>query len=605
MRRFHLPKSIFMRFTLTFVLVGLLPLTLFTGFTISRFSRSTENNIVQSTQQMVALVANNLNARLEDIAHQTASMYLYDSASYGTLRSILARGATTESATSYYGMRDFTKTMLDANVSLRNAIFWDSMHDAAYSASLPQTKQIDTSYAWEAVDYIQAAIQNPRQLIISNPHPEDYYFRGTTQVITLCRAYLDLDEMPMREKVLGVLMLDIPYAYLSEALAGYDWNAMGELHIVNSENTSFFSSNSEAIDRHVPLGIVQDVKADGVTTINGQKVITSSIPIAGWQIQFAIDQGALTRQLSTLQGYTYSMILIAAVASFLLAVWASRSLSTPIRSLLKQMKRVQQGDLTAHVEKVGEGELWDVSNGFNHMVMELNTHVRQSYLAKIQQQEAELNELKTQIHPHFLYNTLEVIRMTALENGDRPAAEMTQSLAKQLKYVIGEVQDEVPLHREIEMTRDYINLIALRYGNIQIEVHIPTALLECLVLKLCLQPVVENAVQHGLRPRGGGWIQLSAQRQEDVLTIQVMDDGIGMSKEQLDRVQVLLQNESIGEKTADGWRGIGLKNVHDRIRFSYGEAYGLTVHSQKDVGSVIIIRVPLRGGEAVEAVARR
>lgn len=605
MRRFHLPKSIFMRFTLTFVLVGLLPLTLFTGFTISRFSRSTENNIVQSTQQMVALVANNLNARLEDIAHQTASMYLYDSASYGTLRSILAGGATADSATSYYGMRDFTKTMLDANVSLRNAIFWDSMHDGTYSASLPQTKQIDTSYAWEAVDYIQAAIQNPRQLIISNPHPEDYYFRGTTQVITLCRAYLDLDEMPMREKVLGVLMLDIPYAYLSEALAGYDWNAMGELHIVNSENTSFFSSNSEVIDRHAPLGIVQDVKTDGVTTINGQKVITSSIPIAGWQIQFAIDQGALTRQLSTLQGYTYSMILIAAVASLLLAVWASRSLSTPIRSLLKQMKRVQQGDLTAHVEKVGEGELWDVSNGFNHMVMELNTHVRQSYLAKIQQQEAELNELKTQIHPHFLYNTLEVIRMTALENGDRPAAEMTQSLAKQLKYVIGEVQDEVPLHREIEMTRDYINLIALRYGNIQIEVHIPTALMECLVLKLCLQPVVENAVQHGLRPRGGGWIQLSAQRQEDVLTIQVMDDGIGMSKEQLDRVQVLLQNESIGEKTADGWRGIGLKNVHDRIRFSYGEAYGLTVHSQKDVGSVIIIRVPLRGGEAVEAVARR
>lgn len=605
MRRFHLPKSIFIRFTLTFVFVGLLPLTLFTGFTISRFSRSTENNIVQSTQQMVALVANNLNARLGDIAHQTASMYLYDSASYGTLRSILAGGATADSATSYYGMRDFTKTMLDANVSLRNAIFWDSMHDGTYSASLPQTKQIDTSYAWEAVDYIQAAIQNPRQLIISNPHPEDYYFRGTTQVITLCRAYLDLDEMPMREKVLGVLMLDIPYAYLSEALAGYDWNAMGELHIVNSENTSFFSSNSEVIDRHAPLGIVQDVKTDGVTTINGQKVITSSIPIAGWQIQFAIDQGALTRQLSTLQGYTYSMILIAAVASLLLAVWASRSLSTPIRSLLKQMKRVQQGDLTAHVEKVGEGELWDVSNGFNHMVMELNTHVRQSYLAKIQQQEAELNELKTQIHPHFLYNTLEVIRMTALENGDRPAAEMTQSLAKQLKYVIGEVQDEVPLHREIEMTRDYINLIALRYGNIQIEVHIPTALMECLVLKLCLQPVVENAVQHGLRPRGGGRIQLSAQRQEDVLTIQVMDDGIGMSKEQLDRVQVLLQNESIGEKTADGWRGIGLKNVHDRIRFSYGEAYGLTVHSQKDVGSVIIIRVPLRGGEAVEAVARR
>lgn len=603
MRKSLLPKSIFLRFTLTFVIVGLLPLAFFTGLTITRFSRAMEENTVQSTRQMVELVADNLNSRLADIAHQTTNMYFYDRGSYGTLRNILSRDGLGDSSIVYYGMRDFTKGMLDANMNLRNAIFWDSARNITYSNNTPQTKQLDAAYDWTVAPYVQEALENPRQLIVSSPHTEDYYLRGTTKVITLCRAYLDIDGLPMQEKILGVLMLDIPYSYLSEALASYAWDAMGELHIIDSNNISIFSSNEEAVGQYAPLGLIQGAgTAEGIETGHGTNIIYSNIPVAGWQIQFAIDRGALTRQLAALQNYTYVMIALSAITSLLLAFWASGNLSAPIRSLLKQMKRVQKGDLNAHVQEVGHGELGEVCEGFNSMVSELQTHVKRSYLSKIHQQEAELNELKTQIHPHFLYNTLEVIRMTALENEDKPAADMIQALARQLKYVIGEVHDEVQLHKEVELTRNYISLIVLRYGNIQMDVQIPAELLDCRVLKLCLQPVVENAVQHGLRPQNGGRIQLSAQRQENDLIIQVMDDGVGMMPEQLDSVKNLLDSESIGQKTEEGWRSIGLKNVHDRLRLTYGEAYGLTIHSQENVGSVVMVRMPYRqGGEAGEA----
>ena len=597
-----LPKSVFVRFTMAFVVAGLLPLAFFTGVTMARFTSAIEDTTVQSTGQMVNLVAENLNSRLGDIAHQTSNMYFYDSGSYGTLRGILSRGKTEEESIAYYGMRDFTKGILDANAGLRNVIFWDRAKDISYSSHFPQTKQLDAAFDWLAEEYIQRALRNPRRLIVSTPHMETYYQRGATKVITLCRAYLDIDEIPMREKILGVLMLDIPYAYLGEALATYDWNAMGELHIINENNESIFSSDEALVGACAPLGLEQSpAMPEGVDISHGKQILYSSIPIVGWQIQFAIDPSALTRRVDVLQRYTYVMILLSALASVLLAFLGSGSLSAPIRSLLKQMKRVQQGDLEARVQKVRQGELGEVCDGFNHMVSELQTHVRRSYLAKIKQQEAELNALKAQIHPHFLYNTLEVIRMTAMENADKPSADMIQALARQLKYVIGEMRDQVPLEKETDLTRNYIHLVSMRYGSIVLDVQIPSVLMECVVLKLCLQPVVENAVQHGLRPNDGGHIRLSAERNGEDLLIQVMDDGKGMTQEQLERVRALLRGGGHGQKTEEGWRSIGLKNVHDRLLLAYGSAYGLEIHSQENIGSVVIIRMPYqRGGEANE-----
>lgn len=589
------PRSIFMRFALAFILVGLLPLMFFTGVTLTRFSYVMEENALNSTQQMVSLVADNLNARFQDVAHQTTMMYIYNSASYGTLRDILGQ---TGDYGAYFGMRDFTKNMLDANSSLRSVFFWDSISNKQYAASVAQAQRLRSDYDWSSLAYVQAALSNPRSLIVSAPHVEDYYLHSSTQVVTFCRAYLDTAKLPMSEKVLGIFMLDIPYAYLDAALSSYDWSANGELHIVDSNGTSLYTNNPARLGEHEPLGVqAQATSSDGagdLWTSGDSRVIIRPISVANWQVQYKLDMRAMMRQITALQTFASWMIAVSAIGAAMLSILCSRSLSTPIKRLLSQMKRVRRGDMTAKVEPVGYGELGELGEGFNRMVTELQTYIDRSYLARIRQTEAELNELKAQIHPHFLYNTLEVIRMTALSAEDKTSAEMVEALAKQLKYVIGEMRDRVPLARELEMTYNYIALISNRYGDIQMDVKIPTSFYHCEVLKLCLQPVVENAVLHGLRPRGGGRISLTAQREDGDLLLTVMDDGVGMREEQINEVRERLQSEHIGERTEDGWRSIGLKNVHDRLRLTCGERYGLAVQSMDQVGTAVIIRLPYR-----------
>ncbi|MDD3336999.1 MAG: histidine kinase [Eubacteriales bacterium] len=591
-----LPRSIFARFALAFIVVGLMPLLLVNFVTLNRSSHLMEQEALLSTQQMVSLVADNLNARFQDVGHQTGLMYLYDSASFGSLRDILSDTSTNGT---YFGMRDFTKSMLDSISGLRSAYFWDTKAKKIYSANEGSARGLLENYDWSSLDYVKKALDSPRELTVSLPHTESYFLTNRTQVISFCRAYLDPDKLPMKEQILGVLILDVPYRFLSEALSAYDWAAGGELHIVDKTGVSLYSSSPALVGEQNPLGVTTEVleasSANGLYETDSMRVIFRPISSVGWYIEYELDMNAVTRQISHLRGYLSWMILLSAVCAAILAILCSRNLSAPIQRMLSQMKRVRRGELDARVEPVGQGEMGELCEGFNQMVVDLNTYIDRSYLARIQQTEAELNELKTQIHPHFLYNTLEVIRMTALEENAPASAGMVESLARQFKYVIGELRDRVPLRQELKMTRDYVSLVATRYGAIQLEEGIPGALLSCMVLKLCLQPVVENAVQHGLRPKGGGRVSLTAVQDGNDLLLTVMDDGVGMTMEQTDAInQRLLSNEKIGKRTEDGWRGIGLKNVHDRLRLACGPHYGLTVQSMERIGTAVVIRLPFQ-----------
>lgn len=590
-----LPRSVFVRFTLAFILVGLLPLFIFNIATLRHSSAMVEENAIGSTRQMLTVVADNLNARFEDVAHQSTMMYYYDSATYGTLREILTLSQM--EVNPYFGMRDFTKNMLDSNSSLKSVFFYDSINQKTYYAQEAGAKSVIADFDWGGLSYVREALANPRELIISSPHSDSYCLNSTQKVITFCRAYIDTSKLPMAQTVLGVIMLDVPYSYLSESLRAYDWEGNGELHIVDINGTSLYGSNEQLVGTINPLGVSpQTLIAQGERDMfedSGGRIVFRAMPATNWQIQYKLNMKAVTAQIDRLREYTLWMIALSALCAIGLAVLCSRSLSAPIKRLLKQMKRIQNGDLTARVSPIGQGEFGELNEGFNQMVVELDSYINKSLLARIGQTEAELNELKMQIHPHFLYNTLEVIRMTALDEGGQKTAVMVEALARQLKYVIGELHDRVPLYREVEMTRNYISLIAMRYGDIVMNTKIPSCLAHCLVLKLCLQPVVENAVQHGLRPNGGGCIELSVEREADDLLIMVMDDGVGMDRTQVAQLNQKLQGEKlVPDISAEGIRGIGLKNVHDRLRFACGEQYGLMVQSMEAVGTVVVIRLP-------------
>ncbi len=185
--------------------------------------------------------------------------------------------------------------------------------------------------------------------------------------------------------------------------------------------------------------------------------------------------------------------------------------------------------------------------------------------------------------------------MTAISNDDEKTASMLDSLSSQLQYVIGQSNDTVKLRRELENIREYFVIVRIRYeNNLELDIDVSKDDLELYVMKLLLQPVVENAVKHGFKnKREKGRISIRVSKKEDYLEITVMDNGAGMSEEKLTQLNELLAGEEIGLKTEDGWLSVGVKNVYDRIKKNYGEKYGFEITSCENLGTIVKFRLPV------------
>lgn len=294
---------------------------------------------------------------------------------------------------------------------------------------------------------------------------------------------------------------------------------------------------------------------------------------------------------------TVMTLILCFAGAFLLLLYTTFSvrMSEPTRQLKEAMEQVEEGNLDVRVNLNTRDEMEYVADGFNQMVERLEDYIRQVYVAQISQKDAELNALKMQIQPHYLYNTLDVIRMTALEQGDGKTAELLESLAHQLRYVIGNQSDRVYLKEELDAIREYFVLMRARYeGRISLMIDMADEDGDLVVPKLILQPVVENAIRHGLREKvGNGAVGIHVERKNDYLEIVVMDDGVGMPEEQVERIQEVLENPEIGAVDQEGRVSVGMKNVFDRIKLNCGPEYGFVVQSTQGLGTSVTFHLPV------------
>jgi two-component system sensor histidine kinase YesM len=217
-----------------------------------------------------------------------------------------------------------------------------------------------------------------------------------------------------------------------------------------------------------------------------------------------------------------------------------------------------------------------------------------NFVAHIRGTEAKLGYLKAKIKPHFFYNTLEIIRMNAIAHDDTSTAGMVFNLAEQMRFSIDEDREMVPLKHELDMLRSYFSFIDLRYeGTITWNILCDPALEDAQVLNLMLQPVVENAVIHGIKPLGQGRIVIAVEKKGRDLLIKVDDNGVGMEKAVVSKLVSQLEADYKVPQAHESQDSIGLKNVHDRLRYRYGAPYGLSIESTPGKGSVILLTLPL------------
>lgn len=216
---------------------------------------------------------------------------------------------------------------------------------------------------------------------------------------------------------------------------------------------------------------------------------------------------------------------------------------------------------------------------------------------KIQQKQAEVLALQNQINPHFLYNTLEAIRSDALLADCEEIAETTEALATFFRYTISNVKEYVTFSDELDNVENYFTIQRCRFGEkIQLELEMENEeLLEARMPKLILQPLVENAVIHGLEGKmEGGIVKITIENSADTLFLRVKDNGLGMTEEETDLLNRSLQREESVQENFRGKRGgIALKNVNSRIQLMFGEDYGMKLYSSKEVGTECCLTMPL------------
>lgn len=288
-------------------------------------------------------------------------------------------------------------------------------------------------------------------------------------------------------------------------------------------------------------------------------------------------------------------ISVGVFAILVLVIWwltliITESIAKPIRSLSENTRLVGKGDFTIRVSENENDEIQLLSHNFNRMVERIGDLVEDVKLEQLQLRDAELKLLQSQISPHFLYNTLDTIIWLAEDKQYEEVIKMVNALSDFFRTSVSKGKDFITIMEEKSHVESYLKIQQFRYQDIlEYEIQIPEELGHYKVLKLTLQPLVENALYHGIKTkRGKGKILITGIRQEDTIVLIVSDNGSGMTKEALEQVRKDINRGG----TEEPYNGFGLYNVNERIRLNYGEEYGLTMESEEGIGTKSIIKIP-------------
>lgn len=595
--------SLFAKFAIVTILLGILPIVLLTTVMQRRMLAEYRTSLERVYEDAIAYCAYSIQARLDGYNELSKFCYYYNYSSrgdfsydynnYDNLHKILTgeyfEGNADVTASIRREMGQFLNYLnkVDANIESSHFVYAPagqtpiSYHNGNYNNS-----EFDSTLFLEMIGY-QNLDTESRQMLLIPTHTLDYVgFRGTrTQyVLTVGRNYYDITGTVGNEKYLGTLFIDLSTDTFDQLFDTLNLTEGGTVYVTDKAGHCYFSSDNSLVGQTLDLS---------AAPARGQMCLSESVPEYGLTVWCTQSRLPIEEQINAMQQVMTLIATLSLVVLLFGAMFFSRRLTQPLRDIIRHMGLVESGNFSGRIPVTSNDELGDLTRRFNQMSAQLDTYTKQVYVSKIKQTEAELNALKSQIYPHFLYNTLEIIRMTAVSRQDNMVAEMVEALSDQIRYVIGTVNDLVPLRKEIDNLTKYVYLLNCRFNN-KVSFSCSCGHLgNCLIPKLILQPMVENAFIHGIKPmEGPGHIQLGAERVEDKIVLTVMDNGVGMSTEDVNRIYALLDSDQPGEKKDYEWGSIGLKNVHDRLRYLYGTDYGISLFSTPGVGTVIHVTIP-------------
>lgn len=401
----------------------------------------------------------------------------------------------------------------------------------------------------------------------------------------------------LRHKNVGFIMVgvrgDLPLSYLQNYTLWKDSQVM----ICNSAGQIIAHNNVARIGsvapEYEPLSTMMAGRSAGSTTwkMHGTDItaVFQQSTTTGWYVVQTLSTSELNEQSRVM----IRILLLTALGIAVMTVFVFFALhyfiNKPVQRILQQLDRVAEGDFSPCKSIETEDELGTIGKGINTMSASIHALIVQSVLDEKNKKELELSVLQTQVNPHFLYNTLNSIKWMATIQKASGIGEMATALSHLLKNMAKGISSEIPLKEEISLVQDYITIQRFRYGeSFRTQFSIAPELEACKIVKFTLQPLIENAIFHGLEPKAGvGEITISAVRKGETLVLCVQDNGVGMEQTQIEAVF-----SAQAPQSKDSLSGLGMRNVADRIRLRYGADYGMHIQSEPGVYTAVSIVVP-------------
>lgn len=426
------------------------------------------------------------------------------------------------------------------------------------------------------------------------------FFTPAVQVDESTRMFFLVD-MVRDETALGNTLGYLAFGYgpgvVKNAYSHYQPLLKGTILILTPEGGVMFDSGDEYYGQAFPYTKEVKAKGNGTVTLDDFIINVNLDEEFGFYTLGILPKKDIDDDVASAKRLIFLLMFIAIATITVLSYVSTVLFSKRVKLLIGSIKRIRKGDLTVRTAIPGSDELSEISDNLNIMCAKLDEHIKTEYLYKLRQREAELYTLQAQVNPHFLYNSLEAIRMAALKEGNANVGRMVLLLADLYR---GSVKEKIVIsvRDELNNCKSFLEFYNCRFeSRLDLVYRISDEILGFGILKHLIQPIVENVLVHGVNlAQEENIVTIEGFLQDGAITIVVRDNGHGIEPDKLDEI-----NESLGDRHRDYTGSIGIYNVNQRIKLIYGEEYGVTIRSEPNEGTEVTVRIQAKTIEELTA----
>ena len=576
MRRAH---SLRFRLLVLYLLIFLVPATMMMTVMPSFYQNSISTETQVLTEGTLTSIARNIETYLDDLERLTIAPYLNED---------IMRALKLKASPGYNDADAFTRLTAERALQTTLPLFLQnsrrdilatvlvSPDGSAFVASVGGAMSEPVAgYAYTQQDWYRKAVAADGGLVFISPHPQDYLSSATRQqVFSVARLIKD----PDTRRPLGVIMADADTIVLARIVNDIRFNVSSIVCIFDVENRLLYASRPVSVDlQQQALEKTAAIQADGDSYVAVSKEITP----AQWQVVVLLSNAEIAAKTRWLYASGLLFAVGGLALTFVLFFVLSRRIIHPFQEMIAVMKQVQSGNLQTRFVVTGNDEIAELGRALNNMIERLNQLIDREYKAVISQRNAEYRALQSQVQPHFLYNTLNgFIGLNRLKDS-AGLEHAIFALSDMLHYILGN-EEETRLDDEFTFIQKYCDLQRIRFRDrLIVDIHCAASVTDLRIPKLLLQPLVENAVMHGIEPAARPCtLSVTADLKQDDggsrVRIEVQDDGCGFDPRSLKS-----QN------------GLGLNSVRERLKLAFRGAT-LSVSSQADIGTRVLIEIPVQ-----------